>query len=83
VLAWWRDSSLLVLVGVSPLVHRFISGLCLWVRIQLNSNWTLILQAPLSKGQPLPFIGWERGRPTVASMGRSHKATVKPNVLPG
>lgn len=34
-------------------------------------------------GQPLPFIGRGRGRPAVASLGRSHRAMVKPNVLPG
>jgi hypothetical protein len=37
---------------------------------------------PFPKNQPLPYIGWERGQLVVASLGQSHKARVKPNVLP-
>jgi hypothetical protein len=33
---------------------------------------------PLPRGQPVPFIGRERGRPAVASLGRNIKARVKP-----
>jgi hypothetical protein len=37
---------------------------------------------PLPRSQPLPYIGWERGQPALASLGQSHKARVKPNILP-
>jgi hypothetical protein len=54
------------------------SSLCVCARLNTSSfPRALSFLSPLPLGWPLPFIGWERGQPVVASLGRSRKAGVK------
>jgi hypothetical protein len=59
-------------VGACPSELNFVQPFSVFFR-----------QSSLPVGQPLPFIGRERGRPAMASLGRSCKAKVKPTFYRG
>jgi hypothetical protein len=58
---------------VRPPFRRFV-----WVSSRLG-----FVRASVPSVQPLPFIGRGKDRLTAASLGRRHRAMVKPSVLPG
>jgi hypothetical protein len=70
-------------VGLRPPGSRRCSSFCSSVRLGLVLLGAYPkMNSPLAWGPTPPFYR-PRGRPAVASLGRSHKERVKPNVLPG